>query len=78
MTTNDRGQVVNRLENIAHMGSSNVDNEECWLITAMARAIGLVCIDHQARGLTLAHCTGSGRVVRTRRDDQSLDRPQEQ
>ncbi len=46
---NSKGQVVNRLETIAHMGSSNVDNEECWLITAMARSMGLVYIDHQAR-----------------------------
>jgi formate dehydrogenase major subunit len=46
---NSKGEVVNRVENIAHMGSSNVDNEECWLITAMARCMGLVYIDHQAR-----------------------------
>jgi formate dehydrogenase major subunit len=46
---NSKGQVVNRLETIAHMGSSNVDNEECWLITAMVRSMGLVYIDHQAR-----------------------------
>jgi formate dehydrogenase major subunit len=46
---NASGQEVNRLETIAHMGSSNVDNEECWLITAMARALSLVYIDHQAR-----------------------------
>ena len=46
---NSKDQVVNRTENIAHMGSSNVDNEECWLITAMARSMGLVFIDHQAR-----------------------------
>ena len=46
---NSKGQVVNRLETIAHMGSSNVDNEECWAITAMARSMGLVHIDHQAR-----------------------------
>jgi formate dehydrogenase major subunit len=49
MTMNAKGQVVNRLETIAHMGSSNVDNEECWAITAMARSLGLVYIDHQAR-----------------------------
>jgi formate dehydrogenase major subunit len=49
ITKNSKGQVVNRVENIAHMGSSNVDNEECWLITAMARSLGLVYIDHQAR-----------------------------
>ena len=46
---NSNGKVVNRLETIAHYGSSNVDNEECWLITAMARSMGLVYIDHQAR-----------------------------
>ena len=49
ITKNSKGEVVNRVENIAHMGSSNIDNEECWLITAMARSLGLVYIDHQAR-----------------------------
>ncbi|MCF8033162.1 MAG: twin-arginine translocation signal domain-containing protein [Desulfarculaceae bacterium] len=49
MYKNAQGQVVNRLETIGHMGSSKVDNEECWLITTMARALGLVHIDHQAR-----------------------------
>ena len=46
---NARGQVVNRLETIGHMGSSKLDNEECWAITTMTRALGLVHIDHQAR-----------------------------
>jgi len=46
---NSKGEVVNRIENIAHMGSSNIDNEECWLTTAMVRSLGLVFIDHQAR-----------------------------
>jgi formate dehydrogenase major subunit len=47
--TNAKGELVNRCEAIGHYGSSNVDNEECWLITTMARALGLVYIDHQAR-----------------------------
>jgi len=47
--TNTKGEVVNRTEAIGHLGSSNIDNEECWLITAMVRALGLVYIDHQAR-----------------------------
>jgi len=47
--TNAKGELVNRCEAIGHYGSSNVDNEECWLITAMARALGIVYIDHQAR-----------------------------
>jgi len=46
---NEKGQVVNRLETIAHMGSSKLDNEECWMVTTMMRALGLVQIDHQAR-----------------------------
>jgi formate dehydrogenase major subunit len=49
LPSNGKGQVINRLESIAHMGSSNVDNEECWAITAMARSMGLIQIDHQAR-----------------------------
>jgi len=49
ITKNSKGEVVNRLENIAHMGSSNVDNEECWLITAMVRSLGIVYVDHPAR-----------------------------
>ena len=42
-------QLVNRTESIAHLGSSNIDNEECWLISQSVRAMGLVYIDHQAR-----------------------------
>jgi formate dehydrogenase major subunit len=47
--TNAKGELVNRVETISHLGSSNIDNEECWLVTAMVRALGLVYIDHQAR-----------------------------
>ena len=47
--TNDKGELVNRCEAIGHYGSSNIDNEECWLVTVMARTLGLVYIDHQAR-----------------------------
>jgi formate dehydrogenase major subunit len=46
---NDKGQVVNRVETIAHMGSSNIDNEEISVLNLMVRALGLVYIDHQAR-----------------------------
>jgi formate dehydrogenase major subunit len=49
VTKNDKGELVNRCESIGHYGSSNVDNEECWLITAKSRALGLVYMDHQAR-----------------------------
>ena len=47
--TNAKGELVNRCESIGHYGSSNIDNEECWLVTTRARALGLVYIDHQAR-----------------------------
>jgi len=47
--TNDKGQVVNRTTGMASVGSAALDNEECWLIQAMMRALGLVYIEHQAR-----------------------------
>ncbi len=46
---NKTGQVVNRVEAIAHVGSAALDNEECWVLQAMMRALGLVWIEHQAR-----------------------------
>ena len=46
---NDKDQVVNRTEAIAHVGSAALDNEECWTLQAMMRALGLVYIEHQAR-----------------------------
>ena len=46
---NSKGHVVNRTEGIAHVGSAALDNEECWALQAMMRAMGLVYIEHQAR-----------------------------
>lgn len=46
---NSKGQIVNRTNGIAHIGSAALDNEECWPIQAMMRAMGLVYIEHQAR-----------------------------
>jgi formate dehydrogenase major subunit len=46
---NEKGQMVNRTMGIASVGSAALDNEECWLIQAMMRAMGLVYIEHQAR-----------------------------
>jgi len=46
---NDKGQVVNRCNGIASVGSAAMDNEECWAYQAMLRALGLVYIEHQAR-----------------------------
>jgi len=46
---NANGEVVNRVEAIAHIGSAALDNEELWPLQAMMRALGLVYIEHQAR-----------------------------
>jgi len=49
MERNSKSQVVNRTTGIASVGSAALDNEECWLLQAMMRALGLVYIEHQAR-----------------------------
>jgi formate dehydrogenase major subunit len=46
---NTAGQVVNRTNGIASVGSAAMDNEECWLYAKMLRSLGLVYIEHQAR-----------------------------
>lgn len=45
----EKGRVVNRVEAIAHVGSAALDNEECYLLQKLMRALGLVYIEHQAR-----------------------------
>ena len=49
MTTNGKGEVVNRTDAIASVGSAALDNEECYLLQKMLRSWGLVYIEHQAR-----------------------------
>jgi formate dehydrogenase major subunit len=46
---NAKGQVVNRCEGIASVGSAAMDNEECWAYQAWLRSLGLTYIEHQAR-----------------------------
>lgn len=46
---NQKGQVVNRTTGIASVGSAAIDNEECWTLQALMRAMGLVYVEHQAR-----------------------------
>jgi formate dehydrogenase major subunit len=45
----NNGNLVNRTEAIANIGGAAHDNEECYLITKMARSLGLVYLEHQAR-----------------------------
>lgn len=46
---NEKGQTVNRTMGIASVGSAALDNEECWILQALMRSMGLVYIEHQAR-----------------------------
>lgn len=46
---NNKGQVVNRTEGIASVGSAALDNEECYVFQKFLRTLGLVYIEHQAR-----------------------------
>ena len=39
----------NRTEAIASFGGASLDNEECYLLVKMLRALGLVYVEHQAR-----------------------------
>ena len=43
------GYLVNRTEEIANLGGSALDNEECYLLAKLVRALGLVYIEHHAR-----------------------------
>jgi len=40
---------VNRTEAIANLGGAALDNEECYLLSKFARALGIVYLEHQAR-----------------------------
>jgi len=46
---NAKGQVVNRCDGIAHVGSAALDNEECYVLQKWLRSLGLIYIEHQAR-----------------------------
>lgn len=46
---NEKGQTVNRVESIFHLGTSQMDNEECAVTHQMLRSLGVVHLDHQAR-----------------------------
>jgi len=44
-----QGRTVNRVEAIANLGGSALDNEECYLLSKMTRALGVVYLEHHAR-----------------------------
>ena len=43
------GMVVNRTMGIAGLGGAALDSEECYAYSKMARSLGLVYLEHQAR-----------------------------
>jgi formate dehydrogenase major subunit len=45
----NEGYMVNRTDGIASVGGSALDNEECYLLAKMARALGVVYLEHHAR-----------------------------
>ena len=47
--TNEKGELVNRTEGIASVGSAAMDLEECYTYQKFLRGLGLVYIEHQAR-----------------------------
>lgn len=46
---NEKGQLVNRTDGIAAVGSTHINNEECWLYSKFLRSLGLVYVEHEAR-----------------------------
>ncbi len=44
-----KSYIANRTEAIASLGGASLDNEECYLLTKMNRALGIVYLEHQAR-----------------------------
>jgi formate dehydrogenase major subunit len=49
ITQDSNGKTVNRCEAIAQLGGGELDNEECYLALKMARALGIVFLEHCAR-----------------------------
>ena len=48
-TTDENGVTVNRTNGIAFIGGAANNDEDCYIAVKLARALGLVYIEHQAR-----------------------------
>jgi len=46
---NEKGLTVNRTRGIAFLGGAANNDEECYLAVKLARALGIVYLEHQAR-----------------------------
>jgi formate dehydrogenase major subunit len=49
ITKSPSGVTVNRTETLAAIGGAAINNEECYLLVKLARALGIVYLEHQAR-----------------------------
>ena len=49
ITKSAAGVTVNRTETLAAIGGAAINNEECYLLVKLARALGIVYLEHQAR-----------------------------
>ncbi len=49
LTKSPAGVTVNRTEALASIGGAALNNEECYLIAKLTRALGIVYLEHQAR-----------------------------
>jgi formate dehydrogenase major subunit len=49
ITKSPSGLTVNRTETLAAIGGAAINNEECYLLVKLARALGIVYLEHQAR-----------------------------
>jgi formate dehydrogenase major subunit len=47
--TNEKGVTVNRSQGFAFLGGAANNDEECYLASKLARALGVVNLEHQAR-----------------------------
>jgi anaerobic selenocysteine-containing dehydrogenase len=45
----ENGVTVNRTDGVACFGGAALDNEECYLLSKLTRAMGMVQVEHQAR-----------------------------
>ena len=76
---NAAGQVVNRVDEMFHMGSSQMTNEELSVTRQAVAILGLVNIDHQARVChsstvpALAECFGRGAMTNHYIDVKNTD-----
>ncbi len=49
MAKSPAGVTVNRTEALASIGGAALNNEECYLLAKLSRALGIVYLEHQAR-----------------------------